>query len=130
MTVHKSVAVAAWHEIGGKRSYYRSKAEANYARFLEWQKTTGQITDWEHEPKEFWYEAIRRGVRSYKPDFSVTLLDGRVEWREVKGYMDSKSRTKIKRFAKYYPTETLVVIDSKTLRQMANTVAKVVPGWE
>jgi hypothetical protein len=66
-----------------------------------------KIRNWEYEPKTFWFEAIKRGVRSYKPDFKVTELDGTHYWIEVKGYLDSKSKTKIKRFQKYYPDEKL-----------------------
>jgi formylmethanofuran dehydrogenase subunit A len=46
------------------------------------------------------------------PDFLVTKTDGTTYWVEVKGYMDAKSLTKIKRFKKYYPLETLVVVDA------------------
>jgi len=103
---------ADWHEIGGKRKYYRSNWEFQYAKYLELLKNQGLIKDWEHEPQTFWFEKIKRGVRSYKPDFKVTLLDERHYWVEVKGYYDQRSRTTIKRFNKYYPKETLIVVDS------------------
>ena len=102
---------ASWREIGGKRNYFRSTWEANYARWLEYMKTQSMILEWEHEPKTFWFENIRRGVRSYLPDFKVTNLDGSHYWVEVKGYMDAKSKTKIKRLSKYYPEEELRVVD-------------------
>ena len=38
--------------------------------------------------------------------------DDSEEFWEVKGYMDSKSKTKLKRMAKYYPDVKLVLIDS------------------
>lgn len=130
MTVHKAVAKAAWYLIGGKRAYYRSKAEANYARFLQWRKEQGEILDWDHEPKTFWFGELRRGVTNYKPDFRVTFHDGSVEWVEVKGYMDSRSKTKIKRMAKYHPNEKLLIVDMKAMRQLAAVMAKTVLGWE
>lgn len=130
MTVHKAVAKAAWYLIGGKRAYYRSKAEANYARFLQWRKEQGEIADWDHEPKTFWFGELRRGVTNYKPDFRVTFHDGSVEWVEVKGYMDSKSKTKIKRMAKYHPNEKLLIVDMKAMRQLAAVMSKTVLGWE
>ena len=76
-------------------------------QFLKDQKV---IQEWEHEPKTFWFEAIKRGVRSYMPDFKITEKEGTHYWVEVKGYMDARSHTKIKRFAKYYPEERLIVI--------------------
>ncbi len=83
--------------------------ELQYARMLEKKKELGLIKDFEHEPRVFWFLEIKRGIRCYLPDFRVDNLDGSCEWHEVKGYMDSKSATKIKRFRKYYPEEKLVV---------------------
>lgn len=84
--------------------------ELRYARHLEMLKSLGQIQDFEHEPHVFWFLEIKRGIRCYLPDFRVDNVDGSHHWVEVKGYMDSKSSTKIKRFRKYYPEETLIVI--------------------
>ena len=93
-----------WAKIGDKEPiYFRSSWEFQYALFLEKLRREGKIIDFRHEPKCFWFENIKRGVRSYLPDFCVTHLDGSEEWCEVKGYYDSKSRTKMKRMAKYYP---------------------------
>ncbi len=106
----KYIYKSGYHEIGGKINYFRSGWEVNYAKYLELLKRKGEILDWDYEPKTFWFEQIRRGVRSYKPDFRVIRPDGTHYWVEVKGFMDSKSATKIKRFAKYYPNETLEVV--------------------
>jgi hypothetical protein len=105
---------AGWHEIGDKRIYLRSSWEVSYAQHLEALKTQGYIMDWRYEPKTFWFESIKRGVRSYKPDFQVIRPGGDHYWVEIKGHMDSKSLTKIKRFRKYYPDEELIVITSDT----------------
>jgi len=121
---------ASWQEIGGQKKYYRSKWEANYARYLEWQKQRGDIQDWAHEPETFWFAGVKRGCVSYLPDFKVTLPDGRVEFHEVKGHMDGRSKTKIKRMAKYHPAVKLVVIDEKAYRALAGFFSKAVPGWE
>ena len=107
-------AKASWCVINGKNSYYRSKMELQYARSLEQKKKLGLIKDFEHEPRCFWFESIKRGIRTYLPDFRVDNLDGTHYWVEVKGYMDAKSATKIKRFRKYYPEETLIVVMSTT----------------
>lgn len=92
-----------WATIGDKKIYFRSSWEYYYAIFLEKLKQERKIIDYKHEPKCFWFEDIKRGVRSYLPDFCVIHNDGSEEWCEVKGYYDSKSKTKMKRMAKYYP---------------------------
>ncbi len=102
---------AAWHLVGGREIYFRSTWELHYAHFLQMLQEKGIIAMWEHEPETFWFENIKRGVRSYLPDFRVWNLDGTHYWVEVKGYMDSKSKTKIKRFKKYYPQEPIYVVD-------------------
>lgn len=101
---------AGWYKIGRKKFYFRSGWEVVYATYLEFLKQKGQIRSWEYEPDTFWFEKIRRGVRSYTPDFKVTEPNGAVAYHEVKGWMDSKSKTKIKRMAKYHPTVRLLVI--------------------
>lgn len=118
-----------WREIGGYKKYYRSKWEANYARFLELSKNNGAIKDWKHEPDVFWFEQIKRGVRSYTPDFKITLLDDSIEYHEVKGWMDPRSKTKIKRMAKYYPNIKLIIIDSQWFKA-AKQWSSAIEGWE
>lgn len=122
--------MAGWREIGTKRNYYRSKWEANYGHYLEFLRVQGKIRNWEHEPKTFWFEAIRRGVRSYLPDFRVERNDGTVYYVEVKGYMDSKSKTKLKRMKKYHPEIELELVDEKRYRSLAKTAKAIVPGWD
>jgi len=104
------IAKAQWCIINGKNSYYRSLMELRYARHLEKLKELGEIKDFEHEPRCFTFEAIKRGIRYYLPDFVVHNLDGSHHYVEVKGYMDAASKTKINRFRKYYPEETLIVV--------------------
>lgn len=99
-----------WHEIGGKRNFYRSRWEVKYANYLEILKRAGEIEEWEHEPKSFYFENEKRGAVCYIPDFRVTRKDGTHYWIEVKGYMDSRSKTKLKRFAKHFPEEEMLVV--------------------
>ena len=111
---------------GGKRkdlgnTYFRSAWEANYARYLNFAKIK-----WEYEPKTFWFDGIKRGSRSYTPDFYLPEEDRYVE---IKGWMDKKSRTKLKRMAKYYPDVDIELIDSTRYRAIAKW-KKVIPGWE
>jgi hypothetical protein len=121
---------SAWREIGGVRKYYRSRWEANYGRYLEWLKSLGKVAAWQHEPETFWFVGIRRGVCSFLPDFRVEYPDGRVEYHEVKGWMDDKSKTKIRRMAKYHPGTVLVVIDAKAYGKLAKAVGGLIGGWE
>jgi len=100
-----------WYKISGKEYYFRSSWEVVYARYLEFLKDKEEIIDWEYEVDTFWFKKIKRGVRSYNPDFKVFFKKEVIEYHEVKGYMDSKSKTKIKRMAKYFPETTLIVID-------------------
>ena len=128
--VRRGSWMAGWREIGGKRNFYRSRWEANYARYLEWLKSRGEISEWAHEPEVFWFHAIKRGVRSYKPDFRVWERDGSSALHEVKGWMDSRSKTTLKRMAKYYPEEKLILIDGPQYRSIRIKAMGLVPGWE
>jgi hypothetical protein len=120
-----------WLELGGKRIYVRSMWEANYARYLEWMKSVSkEILEWDHEPDTFWFDKIKRGVRSYLPDFRVVRLNGDIEYRETKGWMDSKSKTKIKRMKKYHPDVKLFIIDATAYRALNKTLRSLIPGWD
>ena len=102
-----------WARIGEKDPiFFRSSWEYYYAIFLEKLRQEKKIIDWKHEPKVFWFEGIKRGVRSYLPDFCVIHLNNTEEWCEVKGYFDSKSQTKMKRMAKYYPNVKIRLVDA------------------
>lgn len=106
-----------WYETSsGKRYFLKSGWETKYAEYLEILLKTGAILDWEYEPDTFWFEKIKRGVRSYTPDFKITHNDGTIEYHEVKGWMDKKSQTKIKRMAIYHPDVTLVVMMKPELK--------------
>lgn len=121
---------AGWRVIGGVNKYYRSRWEANYARYLEWLKSRKQIEDWKHEPTTFWFEGVKRGTRSYLPDFWVKECGGAECYHEVKGWMDDRSKTKIKRMAKYHPGVKLIVIDKKAYQSIAKTMQAFIRDWE
>ena len=132
------------HTTSGKRSdlggkFFRSKTEANYARVLNFM---GII--WEYEPRDFYFEGIRRGCVSYTPDFYLPIED---RWIEVKGWLDKKGTTKLNRFKKYYPVEfsklTIITQSKKTYDMclemgmkaeryeiIRNQVSGLIPGWE
>jgi hypothetical protein len=107
-----------WATIGDKQPiYFRSSWEYYYAIFLEKLKQQKKIKDYFHEPKCFWFEDIKRGVRSYLPDFLIIHLDGSEEWVETKGLMCNKSITKMKRMAKYYPNVKIRLVGSDWFKQ-------------
>jgi len=77
--------------------FFRSGWEANVAR---WFNHKGK--DWAYEPDVFSFleHGIKRGTVSYCPDFKVGTL-----YVEVKGLLDARGRTAVKRFKKFYPKE-------------------------
>lgn len=44
----------------------------------------------------------KNGTKGYTPDF---FINKDKTWVELKGYLDNKSKIKIKRFKRYYPKE-------------------------
>lgn len=74
----------------------RSSWEANFVRILNIYKI-----NFEFEPTVFPFP-VKRGTKGYTPDFLLTRNN---EWVEIKGYLDDKSKIKLKRFKRYYPNE-------------------------
>ncbi len=74
----------------------RSSWEANFVRILNIYKI-----EFKFEPTVFSFP-IKRGTKGYTPDF---FLERNGEWVEIKGYLDDKSKIKLKRFKRYYPDE-------------------------
>jgi hypothetical protein len=110
--------------------YVRSSWEANVCRVFNLWITEGKITSWEYEPKTFIFYDIKKGTRSYTPDFLLNYPDGKEEFVEVKGRMDSVSKTKLKRMAKYYPEYTVKLIDSTLYKQIEKQYKGLIPNWE
>ena len=115
--------------IGNKVYRYKSAWEANIACYFEYLKSKEQIKDWEYEPITFWFEKIKRGTRSYKPDFKIIRPDYSIYYVEVKGWMDSKSKTKLNRMRIYYPDTEMVLIDSKKYAEISKNYRNLVPNW-
>lgn len=124
--------VQGWRTIGGKKYYFKSLYEINYARVLEFLKQHKSIKDWEYEPTvfEFPKDQYKASPFYYKPDFFVTLPDTTHQWHEVKGWMNPTSRAKLKRFAKHYPQEVIIIIDKDWFKQHAKNYKRLIPGWE
>jgi len=132
------------------KQYFRSKCEANIARYY---KYIGEFYIYEY--KEFEFKTIKRGQRYYKPDFYLPASD---LWVEVKGFLGTSDKTKLMRFKKYYPEEFVklkFIIPDKYSRLKANgemikflcdnlgidfeeiisykeieKYSKLIPGWE
>lgn len=120
---------------GGKRDdlggrYFRSSWEANWARYLNWLISVGEIKTWDYEVDTFEFPRIRRGTRFYTPDFKVVNNDDSIEYHEIKGWMDPKSNTRMKRMAKYYPHVKVILIDTDAYYATARTVRGFIPNWE
>lgn len=114
ISVVKNSNYKAWTDFAdGKRYYIKSKWEYKYGLYLEYLKKIKYIKDWQYEPDTFWFDKIKRGVRSYKPDFKIFNNDDSIEYVEVKGYWDAKSLTKIKRMKIYHPEVKLCKVDSE-----------------
>lgn len=119
---------------GGKRPdlgdrYFRSSWEANWARYLNWRVAQGQIRSWEYEVDTFEFP-VKRGSRFYTPDFKLHHLDGSIEYEEVKGYMDQRSATKLKRMRIHYPAIRVTLIDKPVYQGVARMLSSALPNWE
>jgi hypothetical protein len=118
--------------IGGKTYYFRSLWEINFARTLEFWKSQGILEDWWYECHTFRFpkDAYEAGPFSYLPDFKVKHPNGFIEWYEVKGYMNTMSKQKLKRLAKHFPDVKITVIDKAWFNKEGYQLKKIVRGWE
>ena len=114
-----------WYDINGEIMFFRSKWEVNYALYLNFLVKQKQIKRWTYEEDMFIFEEIKLGTRSYRPDFKIYNNDKSIEYHEVKGWMTSKSRTKIKRMAKYYPEIKLIIIDKGVYGDIKSKLGKI-----
>ncbi|TSA28599.1 DUF1064 domain-containing protein [bacterium] len=116
---------SGYYLINGKKIFFRSKWEANYALYLDFLVQQNKITKWEYEPDSFIFHKIQFGTRSYRPDFKVCGEDGNVVYHEVKGYLDPKSKTKLKRMRIYYPHIKIRLVRSKDYLALRKQVGKL-----
>lgn len=98
---------------------FRSPTEANVARIFNKLGAT-----WKYEERSFTFEGYAKGPYCYIMDFEIIKLDHRhhvpewledISWIEVKGWMNSSSRQKLRRLKKQYPEDaakTLVLLYS------------------
>lgn len=119
-----------WRTIGGVKKYYRSRWEANYARYLEMMRLSEVISSWEHEPQRFLFENAKRGCMSYLPDFKVIKPNGTIEFHEVKGWMDDRSMAILRNMQICYPEIKIVLISSKEYLQLNKDYKDKIKDWE
>lgn len=74
----------------------RSSWENNFCLYLQHKNIK-----YEYEPKTFYFPE-RTGATAYVPDFKLTI-NRREVWCEVKGRIDSKDRTKMRRMREHFP---------------------------
>lgn len=115
--------------VGSRKITFKSQAELSFAEHLELLREAHQIQYWGYEPhgSAFWFEGIRRGVHSYKPDFLVVTNSREVQWYEIKGYLDSRSVTKLRRMRKYHPQTKIVLVMMRDEKRQRGVVDAIRP---
>ena len=105
-----SVAPAAAKLAGRPWAPYRSKWEWEYARtYLAVELAGGLITGFDYET-----ERLEIGVGAfYRPDFPVTLPNGRRQMREVKGYKREAAMVRIRAAALRYPEFDFILVTKR-----------------
>lgn len=121
--------------------FFRSSWEANIARYLDLLVERGTIQHWWYEPVRFSFSedmvvngkkvrGIKCGTVSYLPDFLILNNDDTFTFIEVKGWMDPKSKTKLKRMVKYHPEIIVEVIGQKEYDEITKKESRNIKGWE
>lgn len=116
-----------WRKIENKTYFFRSKWEANYAKYLNFLKNKEIIKNWEFEPRTF---VFSNGINSYLPDFRILTNKNNIEYHEVKGWFDERSKRNIDFMKKEYPDIILKIIDEKTYKAIKNEYSNKIKDWE
>lgn len=117
---------AGWREIDTRYYYFRSRWEANYARYLQSLKENKLIFDWLYEPDVLYFENEHK---SYIPDFKIICKNNNIQYHEVKGWYDERSKCIFSLMKKYYPNVTLLIINGKWFNNNKR-VLNSIPNWE
>lgn len=91
----------------GKRSYIGKRPDLGISLRSTWEADACRYFNhmgwkWFYEPQTFFFTKEKRGVISYLPDFYLPEQDIYIE---LKGFLDSRGRSAIHKFRKYYPVE-------------------------
>lgn len=98
-------------DINGIRYTFKSSWEVEVAKRLQMLVDEGVIKGWGYEVKHFNFDDMKRGMRSYCPDFEVVLCDDSLMYIEVKGWKMPKAMKRIAMFRERYPDVKLYIID-------------------
>jgi hypothetical protein len=111
-------------------AFFRSATEANVARIFELLKV-----EWKFEERVFTFNGRQKRPFQYIIDFEIIKANKKLKeigldvgFIEVKGWMDSRSRSKIRCLKKYYPEEfkdTTVILYSKSAKKAIEFCEKV-----
>lgn len=98
---------------------FKSATEANFARIL-----TELGLQWKYEERSFVFNGYKTKPFVYIMDFEIIPASNikgiPCQYIEVKGYMDARSRNKLRRLKKCYPEEakqTLIIIYNKSKKK-------------
>ena len=92
-----------------KNELYQSKAERNYAMFLDSEKRKGRIKEWIRQVNVH-LVVNNKKICEAICDFLITFPDGHQEFHEVKGFKTDVFRFKEKLFRALYPNKQLKII--------------------
>ena len=107
------------YELRGTK--FKSRYEYNYAVFCDYLGIA-----WRYEPTTFEFP-VRRGIRSYRPDFYLPHDDSFVE---CKGYWDQRSKVQQKRMRLHHPTVRILIINEPFFASVERQrLCRVIPHW-
>lgn len=104
---------------------FKSQQEYKWAQYLNLLKKSGQIADWQYEPRKFEMKERYRKRRVYTPDFlvaDVPSYNARTEWHEVKTSLRQKDVSRFKWFRVDYPDERIILIVTNNPRKTKNKI--------
>ncbi len=104
-------------KIGGKEYHFLSSWEYEIAIRLDELKNKSFITDWEYEPERFIFKDVKRGIRSYLPDFKIIRNDG-ILYLEVKGWQMPNGMKRIAMFRERFQEKKLLIIDENEYKSI------------
>jgi len=134
-TPSQGAKVSKYHNVSGwwtnnvKTHYMHSMLESNFAWFLEFLLEKEKIKEWIYEPKPA-FTFPTRANNTYLPDFKVWTENDEIVIYEVKGYLDSRSKIKLNRMAKYYPDIKIQIINSKVMKIIELQFKSLIKNWD
>ena len=95
-----------WHAHGRRSEGAMNATERAYATELEKRRLSGEVAR-----VDFQAEKLRiAGQCWYEPDFRVLMVDGEVQFHEVKGFREPAGRVKIKVAAEQHDLYTFIEV--------------------